>query len=118
MDILKYHFFLNWFDSHHYQNSKNIDFYLFELKKNPINDNDLEDFIEFSKTKCVTEKSWKISISAFDEKFCDLSVKNPNKKELNQLREPEIILDEIFTLQEENNEIMNLLNNLIENNEK
>lgn len=87
-------------------------------KKNPINDNDLEDFIEFSKTKCVTEKSWKISISAFDEKFCDLSVKNPNKKELNQLREPEIILDEIFTLQEENNEIMNLLNNLIENNEK
>lgn len=82
-------------------------------KTNPLNDTDLKEFLELAKTKPETEKSWNISVADVDEKTCDLSVKNPNKPEEAPLREPALILEEMQTLDEETNEILESLNELV-----
>jgi type I restriction enzyme M protein len=43
----------------------------------------------------------------------DLSVKNPNKKEENALRQPNEILEEMKALDEESAEILNSISELI-----
>lgn len=67
-------------------------------KTNPLNEKDLEDFINLQKNFSDSENSWKLSISAVPTDTYDLSVKNPNKKEETVLREPKIILEEIKSL--------------------
>ncbi|WP_313504536.1 class I SAM-dependent DNA methyltransferase [Kaistella carnis] len=82
-------------------------------KTNPLNDNDLKDFVDLAKTKPETEKSWNLSIADIDQTTFDLSVKNPNKPEETPLREPVLILEEIQALDEETNEILETLNEVI-----
>ncbi len=75
-------------------------------KTNPLNDNDLEEFVELSSTKAESEKSWKLSISDLDETTVDLSVKNPNAPEEEALRAPEEIIAEITALDAETADIL------------
>ena len=82
-------------------------------KTNPLNDNDLKEFVNVEKTKPETEKSWMLNISEIDQTTFDLSVKNPNKPEEEPLREPVLILEEMQTLDEETNEILGTLNELV-----
>jgi type I restriction enzyme M protein len=82
-------------------------------KTNPLNENDLADFIKLQKTKAESENSWTVNIKDVDEKTFDLSVKNPNKKEEAALRSPEKILKEMKKLDEESAEILNSLLELV-----
>ena len=46
-------------------------------KTNPLNDDDLKEFIELQKTSADSDKSWSVDVKDVDESTFDLSVKNP-----------------------------------------
>jgi len=75
-------------------------------KTNPLNDNDLADFVEKQQTFADSEQSWTVDIADVDTESYDLSVKNPNKAEEAPLRDPEVIINEIETLDRESEEIL------------
>lgn len=83
-------------------------------KTNPLNENDLAEFVELQKTFADSENSWTIDVQpghALAQH--DLSAKNPNKKEEAALRSPQAILEEIKALDEESAEILNSISELI-----
>ena len=82
-------------------------------KTNPLNENDLKDFLELQLTKAESINSWSIDIASIDSATYDLSAKNPNKEEEAELREPEIILDEIIALDIESEEILSTIRGLL-----
>ncbi len=82
-------------------------------KTNALSENDLADFVELQKTKANSENSWSISVAELTEDTCDLSVRNPNKKEEAALREPQEILAEMMTLDKETNEILMNIKHLL-----
>lgn len=75
-------------------------------KTNPLNDHDLEEFIELQKTFADSPKSWSVDVSSVDKATWDLSVKNPNGGEVVVHREPTEILDEIAALDSETAEVL------------
>ncbi len=75
-------------------------------KTNPLNDNDLKDFVIRQKTFADSEQSWSVDVSAIDQTTWDLSVKNPNKNDEIILREPSVIIEEIMALDKESEEIL------------
>ncbi|MBL0139238.1 MAG: N-6 DNA methylase [Bacteroidetes bacterium] len=82
-------------------------------KTNPLNENDLADFVKLQKTKANSENSWTVNVKDIDQTTFDLSVKNPNKKEEATLREPQKILEEMKALDEESAEILNSISELL-----
>ncbi|MEI6092638.1 MAG: N-6 DNA methylase, partial [bacterium] len=82
-------------------------------KTNPLNENDLAEFVELQKTKADSENSWLVDIAYVDTNTYDLSAKNPNKKDEMALRNPQNILSEIKKLDEESSEIMSSIRDLI-----
>ena len=82
-------------------------------KTNPLNERDLEDFIELQKTKTDSENSWTINIADINTKTFDLSVKNPNEKEEEPLREPKEIIKKMKELDEKSEEILKQIKELI-----
>ena len=82
-------------------------------KTNPLNENDLADFVRRSVAKEDSENSWTVNIKDIDQSTFDLSVKNPNKKEETALRQPQAILEEMKALDEESAEILNSILELI-----
>jgi len=84
-------------------------------KTNPLNENDLTEFVELQKTKAESKNSWTVNIFSIDSDTFDLSVKNPNIPEEAPLREPKEILREMAELDKENAEIMDNLKLIIEN---
>ena len=97
--------------------TKNVWFYQLNLertlgKTNPLNEDDLKEFVELQKTKADSANSWSVDVSTLDENF-DLSVKNPNKVEIVDERTPQQIAEEIKALNEDSqrllNEIMEML---------
>jgi len=75
-------------------------------KTNPLNDNDLKEFVELQGSFADSEKSWAVSINDIDQESFDLAVKNPNKVDEEPLRDPEVIINEIETLDAESVEIL------------
>jgi type I restriction enzyme M protein len=82
-------------------------------KTNPLNENDLADFVALQKTFADSENSWTVNVKDIDPNTFDLSVKNPNKKEEAALRSPQAILEEMKALDEESAEILNSILELI-----
>jgi type I restriction enzyme M protein len=82
-------------------------------KTNPLNENDLAEFVELQKTQADSENSWSVDIKNVDAATCDLSVKNPHKKEETALRTPADILDEMKALDEESAEILATIRGLV-----
>jgi type I restriction enzyme M protein len=82
-------------------------------KTNPLNENDLADFVRLSETKADSENSWTVNVKDIDQSTFDLSVKNPNKKEEVTLRQPQAIVEEMKALDEESAEILNSILELI-----
>jgi type I restriction enzyme M protein len=82
-------------------------------KTNPLNENDLAEFVELQKTFADSENSWTVNIKDIDQSTFDLSLKNPNKKEETALRQPQTILEEMKALDEERAEILNSIVDLL-----
>ncbi len=82
-------------------------------KTNPLNDNDMDDFINLFKAKSDSDKSWTLDVATVDTSTYDLSVKNPNVIEEIDDRTPSQILDEIELLDKESAEILTKLRSLL-----
>lgn len=91
--------------------TKKVWFYQLNLernlgKTNPLNENDLAEFVELQKTKAESENSWTVKLKDIDQSTFDLSVKNPNTPEEAPLREPKEILQEMAELDKESETIL------------
>ncbi|ASG65773.1 type I restriction endonuclease subunit M [Idiomarina piscisalsi] len=82
-------------------------------KTNPLNDNDLEEFVSLQKDKKDSDKSWSVNVSDIDQATWDLSVKNPNVKEEAPLREPKEIIADIIELNKESEAILAKIRELV-----
>ena len=82
-------------------------------KTNPLNENDLADFVKLQKIKADSENSWSVNIADVDKTTFDLSVKNPHKKNETVLREPKEILASMKKLDKESEEILKSILELI-----
>ncbi|MEO8726686.1 MAG: N-6 DNA methylase, partial [Acidobacteriaceae bacterium] len=67
-------------------------------KTNPLNDDDLNEFVELQKTFADSPKSWSVDIADVDKSTYDLPVKNPNGGDEVLMRSPQEIMDEIAAL--------------------
>jgi type I restriction enzyme M protein len=76
-------------------------------KTNSLSEKDLAEFVILQKTKAESENSWSLSVAELAEATFDLSAKNPNKKQEAALRQPQEILEEMKSLDEESAEILN-----------
>ena len=70
-------------------------------KTNPLNDDDLAEFVKLQKTSAKSDKSWTIDIGDIDQATYDLSVKNPFQPEEDPIRDPEDIIAEMLALDTE-----------------
>ena len=82
-------------------------------KTNPLNDDDLAEFVEQQKTFADSDKSWSVDVAGIDATTYDLSVKNPNGGEEVALRSPEEILDEIAALDAESSDVLTTIRGLL-----
>ncbi|WP_291271644.1 N-6 DNA methylase [Geothrix sp.] len=82
-------------------------------KTNPLNDEDLVEFLALQKTRADSPKSWSVPMNTLDQVTFDLSVKNPNGGEEVTLRSPEDILDEIAALDAESAEVLATIRGLL-----
>jgi type I restriction enzyme M protein len=98
--------------------TKKIWFYQLNLernlgKTNPLNENDLADFVKLQKTKADSENSWTVNMADVDTSTFDLSVKNPHRKDETTLRTPKDILNEIKMLDGESAKILKTLRGIL-----
>jgi type I restriction enzyme M protein len=82
-------------------------------KTNPLNENDLAEFVKLQKKKEDSENSWSVNVADVDKTTFDLSVKNPHKKDETALRTPQEILDEMKTLDKETADILKTIRGLV-----
>ena len=75
-------------------------------KTNPLNDDDLAEFVKLQKTFADSPKSWTVDAKTIDQTTFDLSVKNPNGGEAVAHRTPQEIMDEIAALDAESAEVL------------
>jgi type I restriction enzyme M protein len=82
-------------------------------KTNPLNDDDLKEFVELQKTFAASPKSWRVDAANIDPKTFDLSVKNPNVGGVVIHSSPQDILDEITELDAESAEVLEKIRALL-----
>jgi type I restriction enzyme M protein len=82
-------------------------------KTNPLNDDDLAEFVKLQSTFADSPKSWTVDASKLDKETFDLSVKNPNGGEEVTHRSPEAIMDEIAKLDAESAEVLATIRGLL-----
>ena len=82
-------------------------------KTNPLNDDDLAEFVELQKTFADSAKSWSVDVSGIDAASYDLSVKNPNGGEEVIHRRPQAIMDEIAALDAESANVLEKIKALL-----
>jgi len=75
-------------------------------KTNPLNDDDLTEFVELQKSSADSTKSWSVDAAVIDPETYDLSVKNPNGGKEVKHRSPQKILDEIAALDAESSVVL------------
>lgn len=82
-------------------------------KTNPLNDDDLAEFVELQTSFADSSKSWSVDASSIDASSYDLSVKNPSGGDEVVLRSPQEILDEIAALDAESAEALATIRELV-----
>ena len=82
-------------------------------KTNPLNNDDLAEFVKLQKTFADSPKSWSVDAKTIDQKTFDLSVKNPDGGEEIVHRSPEKIMKEIATLDAESAEVLEKIKALL-----
>lgn len=82
-------------------------------KTNPLNEKDLEEFIDLQKKSKVSDLSWSVDVSTVNKETWDLSVKNPNANDEVIHRTPAEIIAEIEALDAENQAILQRIKSLL-----
>jgi type I restriction enzyme M protein len=82
-------------------------------KTNPLNDDDLNEFVELQASFANSDQSWTVDIEDVDQNGFDLSVKNPNAPEETPLREPQEILKEIAALDTESSKVLDEIRGMV-----
>lgn len=82
-------------------------------KTNPLNDDDLEEFVTLQKTFAESSKSWSVDAKGIDSTTLDLSVKNPHGEETVAHRCPREILEDIAALDSETADVLAKIKKLI-----
>jgi len=82
-------------------------------KTNPLNDDDLAEFVQLQKTFADSPKSWSVDANYIDPTTFDLSVKNPNGGETVTHRSPQEIMEEIAVLDIESAEVLEKIRGLL-----
>jgi type I restriction enzyme M protein len=82
-------------------------------KTNPLNDDDLAEFVKLQKTFADSTKSWSVGAKSIDQTTFDLSVRNSNGSEEVAHRGPEEIIDEIAALDAESAEVLKNIKSLL-----
>ncbi len=75
-------------------------------KTNPLNDDDLTEFVKLQETFADSPKSWTVDAKTIDPATFDLSVKNPSGGEEVKHRSPAAIMEEIAALDAESAEVL------------
>ena len=100
------------------QSTENIWYYQLDPgrnlgKTNPLNDEDLAEFVALQSKAEDSDNSWTVNLADVDQESWDLSVKNPNRDDEVVLRDPVEILDEIQALDRETSEILESVRGLV-----
>jgi type I restriction enzyme M protein len=82
-------------------------------KTNPLNDEDLTEFVKMQKTYADSPKSWSVDAKTIDPATFDLSVKNPNGGEEVIHRSPQKIIEEIIALDAESAAVLRSIRSLL-----
>ncbi|MGH6804744.1 MAG: N-6 DNA methylase [Methyloceanibacter sp.] len=82
-------------------------------KTNPLNDDDLAEFVKMQKTFADSPKSWSVDAKSIDKTNFDLSVKNPNGGEELVHRTSQAIMEEIAALDAESVEVLEKIKGLL-----
>jgi len=82
-------------------------------KTNPLNDDDLAEFVKLQKTFAASSKSWTVDAKSIDQTTFDLSVKNPNGGEVVTHRSLQEIIEEIVSLDAESAEGLTIIRALL-----
>ena len=82
-------------------------------KTNPLNENDLEEFVQLQKSFVESGLSWSLDVSNINKTTWDLSVKNPSGNDQVIHREPGEIIAEIEALDSENQQILQRIKGLL-----
>jgi len=82
-------------------------------KTNPLNDDDLAEFVELQKTFANSPKSWSMDAGTIDKETFDLSVKNPNGGEEILHRSPQELIEAIAALDAEGAELLETIKGLL-----
>ena len=98
--------------------TKKVWYYQLNLERNlgktsPLNESDLAEFVKLQKTKPESKNSWTVNMADVDIDTYDLSVKNPNKVDELELREPKKILEEIKVLDEKSAKILKRIREIV-----
>ena len=83
-------------------------------KTNPLNEQDLADFVDCFNGFKETENSWFVDITDLNPETLDLSPKNPNKSDEVVYREPSEIISEIEELNSSSASILNKIKGLLQ----
>ena len=75
-------------------------------KTNPLNDDDLAEFVALQPRRADSPKSWTVDVADLDRTTWDLSVKNPNAPEEAPLRAPSEIIDAMLARDAETAQIL------------
>ena len=82
-------------------------------KTNPLNDDDLAEFVKLQKTFADSLKSWSVDSKSIDKTTFDLSVKNPNGGEEIAHLSPKKIMEEIAALDAESADVLETIKALL-----
>jgi len=82
-------------------------------KTNPLNDDDLAEFVKLQKTFADSPQSWSVDAKTIDPATFDLSVKNPSGGEEIAHRSPQAIMEEIARGDAESAEILERIKALL-----
>ena len=77
-------------------------------KTNPLNDNDLAEFLELQESFAECPQSWHVAHANLDPDTLDLSVRNPNAPGEAPLRSPDEIIADILTRDAETAKILRI----------
>ncbi|TCM79255.1 N-6 DNA methylase [Rhodovulum steppense] len=75
-------------------------------KTNPLNDDDMAEFVDLQRGGVTGPKSWIVEVADLDAQTMDLSVKNPNAPEDAPLRDPEAIIADMLARDAETAQIL------------
>ncbi len=82
-------------------------------KTNPLNDDDLKEFVKLQGKFKGSERSWTVDMTDVDQDTFDLSVKNPNAPEEAPLRKPKEIIKEMAKLDAKTAKILDGLRGML-----